>query len=205
MDKSGVVLFLGAGFSKSIDSALPCGDELLKEILAKVDDNTRNTINSLLPEGVRENADSIQPFELLLAIVQRLRSHQFAGRPALTSIDANGLWQQLVEALTSITYFKHSGYRHYEDPNREFGKFIAFLRNASQEASVSIITTNYDLIADKAAQYIGDEYLGYNHEDDPPKDLRRGQYGCPIRGVWALSGNGNSVLDQEYQKQKARK
>lgn len=199
MIKPSVVLFLGAGFSKSIDNALPCGAELLKEILTKVDNNTRTAINSLLPEGVRENADAIQPFELLLSIVQRLRSHQLAGRPALIDIDANVLWQKLVEAVSSVTYFKHTGYRHYEDPNSEFGKFIAFLRNASQEAFVSIVTTNYDLIIDKAAQYIIDECLGHGHENGPPKDLRRFQYGCPIRGVWARSGNGDSVLDQEYE------
>lgn len=206
MSKTDVVLFLGAGFSKSISNALPLGKELLEKILFKVDNEARNNINSLLPKvfltqtrTACENAAAIQPFELLLAIVQRSRSHQLAGRPALEGIEADGLWRKLVEGVAQATRFEHRGYKYYEDPDTEFGQFIAFLRKASRETRVSIVTTNYDLIADKAAQYVIDEYLSYSHKAEPPKDLRRFQYGYSIREVWTQSVNESSAsLNQEY-------
>ena len=206
MIKKNVVLFLGAGFSKSISSSLPLGTDLLEKILAVVDDETRVSIKSLLPESflaqrgtIPENVALIQPFELLLAMVQRLRSQQLNGRPSLADIDYNRLWRKIITGVAQVTRFQHPGFQYYEDIATEFGQFIKFLREVSHEVSVTIVTTNYDLIADKAAQYITDEYLGYSHNASPPKDLRRSQYGCPIRGVWTQLANGNYILDQEYE------
>lgn len=205
MSKTGVVLFLGAGFSKSVSSALPLGAELLKKLLAEVDNETQTVIKSLLPEGFSttretpcESTSAIQPFELLLAIVQRLRSHQLAGRPRLVGVDADRLWRKLVEGVVRVTRFEHSGYANWSAGDTEFSQFIAFLQEASRKASVSMVTTNYDLIADKAAICVTDEYLGYRNPPELPKDLRHFQYGYPIRGV-TQSANGNFVFDQEYE------
>jgi NAD-dependent SIR2 family protein deacetylase len=197
MNRRGVVLFLGAGFSKSISSNMPLGDELMKQIRGGLDDNVRKDINFLVPEHL-STSEGIQPFELLLAIVQRLRMQQMAGRPALTGIDAKLLWRILVTSVANATRFSHPGYYSYENQDENFSKYIKFLRELSRDTMVSIVTTNYDLISDKAAAYLGDEILEYGHGADPPKDLRRFQYGYPIRGVWTQSARGDSFFDREY-------
>lgn len=206
MNKDNIVLFLGAGFSKSIQSSLPLGAKLLERILAEIDEVTRRTINQLPPDALspcseteNENSSVIQPFELLLAILQRLRSQQLSGRPKLSGVEADRLWRILVDRVAHVTRFQHPGYQNYANPETESGQFISFVRDISREVSVSIVTTNYDLIADKASAFVTDEILGYSHSAGPPKDLRRFQYGYPIRGVWTQSATEVSVLDEEYE------
>ncbi len=59
--------------------------------------------------------------------------------------------------------------------------------------SVSIVTTNYDLICGKATSAVHGAMLGYDDIGIAMLDLRRLQHGVPVRGIWTMK-NGQAVM-----------
>lgn len=169
MKMSNVVLFLGAGFSRSIGE-LPT--DLLEKIRehSEVDQDTKDSINKLLFNKADTTA---QDFEVLLSIVQRLRSQQLAGRRALPGInDADLLWRKLVAAVARVTYFDYKNSQNWPKRCEKLGNF---LRNNAVSA---VITTNYDLIVDKPLQ-----------TDRQIRNLSQYQFGYPIRDLFWNEGD----------------
>ena len=193
MPNKHVVLFLGAGFSKAINSSLPLGNDLLDPIEDHLrqqgKDSVVQIIRQLLPSpGVP--SPPIQPFELLLGIFDHLRAQEAIGRPILLNEPADEIWCSIISALSAVVRFDHLGYDRYSETGTKLGDFIDVLQKYRNQLNFSFITTNYDLIADKTAQWLTDQKLGHIGCSSPPKDLRRFQYGIPIRGVW--KGNGGA-------------
>ena len=58
---------------------------------------------------------------------------------------------------------------------------------------VSIITTNYDLICDKAIGIVHDTMHGYDDIGTAILDLRRAQHGTRIRNIWTVR-DGRAVF-----------
>jgi hypothetical protein len=199
MSDQHVVLFLGAGFSKAINNSLPLGEDLLGQIESYLQQqqggDSIQIIRQLLPDpGVP--SPPIQPFELLLGILENLRAQEANGRSSFLGVPADQVWSSIIAALSAVIRFDHPGYTQYSEPGTPLGDFIGVLQQYRDQLGLSIITTNYDLIADKAAQWITDQSLGYVGELNPPKDLRRFQYGLPVRGVWAgSSGDQPQFVD----------
>lgn len=180
--KNGIVLFLGSGFSKSIGN-LPVGRDLFNKIIEKgeLSDSAKFAIKRLFPS---ETYDTMQ-LENLLAIVQRLKRQQATRRPPIPGIECpNALWRELAVGVGRVTHFDAPQYVLWQKCPK-LRRLIDFLGCASSKATVSIVTTNYDLIADKVALYVTDKKLGYNHSGPPKNDLRRYQYGYPIRSLFS--------------------
>ncbi|MFO1119632.1 MAG: hypothetical protein U1E38_05830 [Rhodospirillales bacterium] len=193
MTKSGVVLFLGAGFSKSIDGTMPTDKELLDKVRhdEQVPSRTRELINSLLKYVSDDYGNRL---ELLLSMIQRLRSQKDIGRTSQPSAEKyDSVWRDIVASITRATYFKpDKSYYDLADGDDNFGKFIRNLKKIAHKDHISIVTTNYDLIADKAALHLMDDCLCHDKCGRQFKyDLRRYQYGYPIRKLYTRNSHEN--------------
>jgi hypothetical protein len=66
----------------------------------------------------------------------------------------------------------------------QLGQYMKLLQELDELGELRIVTTNYDLISDKAVQWVNERLLGLKKSISPPKELRRFQYGVKISAVW---------------------
>ena len=204
--KPNLVFFLGAGFSKSFDQRLPTGDTMLRAVLTKAEEISpggekliKRVIGDIFSKSlIIDYSRKRVPidFELFLGILYGLRHKEDDSKLVLGSVDPNTVWQLVVASVGRAIRYEHVGYENSQ--KGDLGHLIAVLKHCKKHcASVSIVTTNYDLISDKAVQWQHDRFLGYTDLTQPAKDCARFQYGVRVRGIWEMRGR-KSVFDHDY-------
>lgn len=205
--KPNLVLFVGAGFTKGLRKQAPVMDELFATVLKKarsLKEPKRMALLSKLiavhfPKIPREDWGSIN-FEHFLTRMYKLRKLERRHKSITGGSEIEDVWALLMAATGRAVHTSLS-YEDYENRRKlpKMAALIDMLTTAKEQcASVSIITTNYDLFADKAVGRIIDKSLhGPNvRYGDAFKYLERMQYGVPILGEWTLDNKGlPSILD----------
>lgn len=201
------VLFLGAGFTKGIWKSAPIANELLGRALKDMDRNS-SSYDKFISKNVREKARSIFPdlsgreeeanIEWLLDFIYNQARTKHG--PTATRI-----WDNLVNAVGRNLLIR---------PNRmeqtDLRSFIATLWKLQRKCHLTVVTTNYDLLIDKAAQRINFGLLSMKASPPtereywgPSINLSRFQYGVPVRCVWIQKHKpkasfGAAVRDRRY-------
>lgn len=189
MSETSITIFSGAGFSKGLAPEFPLTRDLLQEIrkrsLPKRGIDLRE-IDDLEKKAITEKKE--QPFEEVLKEIYDRRSEE----------KYEYLYRLLVNGVALTTRFKHPGFLRYPDQSLPLGKYIDALQKLNSVGKLRLISTNYDLINDKAAQWINDRILGLPRNISPPKDLRRFQYGFKVSGVWTSDASNGTNFDEDY-------
>lgn len=195
MPQPSLVLFLGAGFSRGLWKDIPLTDGLTKAVLERLGEHrerVRRAILRLFPH-LPDAADA--DFETFLGVIDGLRKLPPERRLFLED-DPQELWTALIPALGRAV---HRGVRY--DQFEKHPGLIAFIRMLTEAqarfASVSVVTTNYDVVADSAVFRIHDDLLGHPAGEpsvDTRLDLRRYTYGFRIRGLWDRAEGGKTEL-----------
>ncbi len=208
--KANIVFFLGAGFTKAMWSHAPITKELTDRVLSQVKELggtharvLRNVIARIFPhlrhsEGY---ADVEQCLRLLFDL--RERGRRSDARRILGTADPLHLWNLFVVALGRI--LNQTSFQPYSQP--PVCDLVNMLKLCLREAkTVSVMTTNYDLIADKAVQIVNDHLRkpGRKKRWTPDtSDVRRYKYGFSVRNLWTYKGgrpvhlNKSSHIDEQ--------
>jgi len=194
--KPSLVLFLGAGFSKGLWDNIPLSSGLTKAILHELEQHPhhRRDLESLILRLFPDLKDPAQvDFETFLGLLDGLcKDRDLAAR--LDIPDPDRQWDTVVSGLgravhRSKRYSKYLAYPPLES-------LIRILQALEQRYAVSVITTNYDLIADTACFYVNDAPHG---KEDVRLNLDRYRYGIHIRGLCQIqsqSVTGGGAVDR---------
>ena len=208
-EKPRLVFFLGAGFSHSISEKIPVGRKLFAKVFEKVGMNSneykrltdilrtifpRHTLNDL-----SDGDQASQLFEIFLSVLEYAKNRETRGWLSFSQSDLVQIWDLVVAAVAAVLRYEHSGYGNYS--RGKIGKLLGVISDCAERCeNVSVITTNYDLIADKIVSRWHDKRLGYSNSPDPPTDLRRFQYGVCVRNIWRIQKNSSSRDDRYSEK-----
>ncbi len=200
-----VTLFLGAGFSRAfshgMSDQIPVVTDLFPRILDTLDsfpsgfsDQVLDAAKRIFPHKTPREID----FESFLSAIDDLRRNQNRFRSRrMGNIDADNIWYLIGSALGSSITFKSelNKYSRYKLHPR-MNILIEVLEEIRKRCnSVSIITTNYDLVAEKATGGINVRLLGHKNLDTPAPDLRRYTYGEYVRGIWQAKYERSEFLE----------
>jgi NAD-dependent SIR2 family protein deacetylase len=192
MNNRHVVLFAGAGFSHAL-ARLPLAASLtgamFRSLRARATASVRvdnfagdleRAIRVVLPTLADPLAANLE--FVLAAVTSSAQGRGFAFEPAHARYLRNGIVETMAHVLGAGPHQPYTA-----GPIRVIRELLldAILTRA---ATVTLITTNYDLLLDKAQGIIHDHWRIPGHEwAHPPRtaDLVRFAYGIPLGGVWS--------------------
>lgn len=208
-----IILFTGAGFTKSIWEEAPLLQDFMGRVLNNLyqsyNKNDFNKIYRILKKFFPTiyNFEQVD-YEIFLGYLNKLIEFN-TPETFISENDAEKLWRVFVKAMAQVMHYSLPIQDTVKPPRMQaLYEFLKSLKNQCKK--VTVITANYDLIIDKINQYIIDNQLGYgnfyNYKDNPdsklPPDLKRYQYGgIRIGGVFEVI-NGRSKLSVVSKKQK---
>ncbi len=182
-----IVFFLGAGFSKGVCRDIPITSELMGATLKKLQEvGKRSFRQEMVVESVKQVIGKIFPhlepkeadLESFLGVLDSLRRNKKDAK--ILRVNPDMVWRTFISALGWAVHYS----KDYEDYQKDeaMSTLIKIMQDCQQQGgSVSVLTTNYDLIADKAAFWINDRHLGHpKSEKNPCRDKRRYTYGYGI-------------------------
>jgi len=192
-DKS-LVLFLGAGFSKGLWDDIPLASGLTKAILHELDGRRRGDLETLILRLFPDLKDPAQvDFETFLGLLDGLcRDRDLATRLDVPEPDRQ--WDAVVSGLGRAVHRSKRYGKYVVYP--PLASFIRILQALEKRFAISVITTNYDLIADTACFHVND---GPSGKTDVRLNLDRYRYGIHIRGLCQIQSqrvSGGGAVDR---------
>lgn len=187
-----LVMFLGAGFSRAF--GMPLTDQLLRQIFASVDGAVQRELKAAICKFFPHAANSAEAdFEVLLGLLDSLLDDKVARDRIFPRGDVSLVRSALLAGLGRVVHYSkdYSTYR----TDLMMDSLIRILEACHQAYQLVIVTTNYDLIPDKAIGWLNDRALGYDDLDKPARDIRRFTYGSYIRGVWDSRPEGPALIE----------
>jgi hypothetical protein len=208
--KPRLLLFLGAGASMGFGKNMPDGKKLLRAVYNKIPDVAKqkdqhlikHTLQALFPKCDKKSLLEID-YELVMTLMQRMREDPNGDLAALC-YDPERAWGVLIAALGRAVH-RQIHPKDYLNVNKEpqLAAFIRILEACYKECeSVTLISMNYDILADKAVMRVTDHNLGIDRNNyqysKACKNLSRSQYGVALLGEMKIVNGISKLLDKGF-------
>ena len=193
MNERHVILFAGAGFSHAL-AGLPLASSLTRAIFESLQRRSAENPNIRplakdLERAIRIVCPKLEdPLEVHIEVVLAgiVASVQERGESLFEPAHARYLRDGIVDAMAHVlAAWRRKPYT--AGPIRVIRELLLNII-LTRAAKVTLVTTNYDLVLDKAQGIIHDHWRIPGHDwDDPPRtaDLARFAYGIPLGELWS--------------------